>query len=80
MREFGRGPGTGQGAASLAARDDIAIAIQRTRQIRLTVGEGHGGRRSVGNALQIGSKRRVEGGEQLSADISGGGEDEGVSL
>ena len=60
VREFGGGPGAGEGAASLAAGNDITISIQVAGHIALTIGEGNSGCRGIGNALQIGSQPRPQ--------------------
>src|SRR5687768_5379441 len=51
MRELGRGPSTGEGAASFAAWDYITISIQVTRHIALFISKGNSRGGSIGNAL-----------------------------
>src|SRR5678816_2564366 len=43
MRELGGRPRAGKSFVSFAARDDVAITVERLGQISLSVGEGDGG-------------------------------------
>ena len=79
-RPFPGRPGAGQNRAPLGARNDIAVAIQRVRNLLATVGQCHDGGRCMRDRGQLRGQHGIEISKEIGGGVCRGGDDDRIRL